>query len=439
MIIKNAQIVNEGERFAGSLLVKDGYIVRIVREPESLNEDAEEVFDAQGGLLLPGVIDDHVHMRDPGLTHKADMQTETMAAAAGGVTTVLDMPNVVPQTTTLDLLEERYRMASEKCLVNYGFYLGATNQNLDEICRVDTSIVPGVKLFMGSSTGNMLVDDEEKLRQIFIHCPTLLMTHCEDTLRINEKMKQMQTLYGEDPEVCHHPEVRDEEACYESTSLAVRLAKETGARLHVAHLTTARELSLFNPNDTQITAEVCVPHLIYTDKDYARLGTRIKCNPAIKSNEDREALRQALTDGRIKVIGTDHAPHLLSEKAGGCAKAVSGMPMIQFSLPSVLGLVDEGVLTVERAVELMCHNPAQLFRIDRRGFIREGYHADLTLVRPNVPWTVTAECVQSRCGWTPREGDVLNWRVEHTWVNGQVVWNGKEVKSDVRGMAIRIS
>lgn len=433
--IKDIVVVNEGEVFLGSVVVENGIISKITKSsyPLSKKDLKEKLF------LLPGVIDDHVHMRDPGLTHKADMDTETRAAAAGGVTTVLDMPNVSPQTTTLSLLEERYKIATQKCHVNYGFFLGATNDNLQEIRNLDVHRVPGVKLFMGSSTGNMLVDKEEALRNIFRHCPTLLMTHCEDTNRINQRMAEAKSKYGEDPDVIHHPEIRDAEACFSSSKLAVQLAKETGARLHVAHLTTARELELFSPNDKQITAEACVAHLLFTDHDYTTLGTRIKCNPAIKSTEDRQALRQALSDGRITVVGTDHAPHLLSEKEGGCCKAVSGMPMVQFSLPAMLSLVDEGVLTIERMVELMCHNPARLFGIEKRGFIREGYHADLVLLRPNSPWQVSKEIIQSRCCWSPLEGRTFNWHVESTYVNGQQVWDGKQINPSVLGQAARFN
>ncbi|MBR4644030.1 MAG: dihydroorotase [Bacteroidaceae bacterium] len=432
---KDVIIVNEGEQFIGSVCIEDGFITKVTKSSSSICESDKDNLP----FLLPGVIDDHVHMRDPGLTHKADMDTETRAAASGGVTTVLDMPNVSPQTTTLPLLEERYMIAAQKCHVNYGFFLGATNDNLQEISNVDVHRVPGVKLFMGSSTGNMLVDKEEALRGIFRQCPTLLMTHCEDTNRINQRMAEAKALYGNDPDVIHHPEIRDAEACYQSTALAVQLAKETGARLHVAHLTTARELDLFSPNDKQITAEACVAHLLFTDQDYATLGTHIKCNPAVKSKEDRQALRQALTDGRITVIGTDHAPHLLSEKEGGCCKAVSGMPMVQFSLPAMLSLVDEGVLSIERMVELMCHNPARLFGIERRGFIREGYHADLVLIRANSPWQVNKDIIQSRCGWSPLEGKTFRWRVERTYVNGQLVWDGEQIYPAVLGQAAKFN
>ena len=406
-LIKDVVVVNEGEIFLGSVHVENGIISKITKSTQPLSEKdfKEKLF------LLPGIIDDHVHMRDPGLTHKADMDTETRAAAAGGVTTVLDMPNVSPQTTTLSLLEERYKIAANKCHVNYGFFLGATNDNLKEIQKVDIHQVPGVKLFMGSSTGNMLVDKEEALRNIFRHCPTLLMTHCEDTNRINQRMAEAKSLYGEDPDVIHHPEIRDVEACYQSTELAVK----------------------------QITAEACVAHLLFSDQDYATLGTRIKCNPAIKSTADRQALLQALTDGRITVVGTDHAPHLLSEKEGGCCKAMSGMPMVQFSLPAMLSLVDEGILSIQRMVELMCHNPTRLFGIEKRGFIREGYYADLVLVRPNHPWQVNKDIILSRCDWSPLEGRTFSWHVESTYVNGQLVWDGKQVNPNVLGQAAKFN
>lgn len=427
VIIENATVVNEGQRYQASVVIEDGRIQEVKALPQKGSED--------GYYLLPGVIDGHVHMREPGLTHKATMESETRAAARGGVTTVLDMPNVVPQTTTLQLLQERYALAEHRCHVNYGFYLGATNDNLAEIKRLDPSKSPGVKLFMGSSTGGMLVDKEASLRQIFRSSPTLIMSHCEDTARINANMAQVKEQYGDDPDVRFHPVIRDHEACYQSTALAVRLAGEEGARLHVAHITTAKELELFSPQNDKITAEACVPHLLFTDEDYEKLGTRIKCNPAIKTKADREALRQALTDGRIRTIGTDHAPHLLSEKQGGCCKAMSGMPMVQFSLPAMLSLVEEGVLSIERLVELMCHNPARLYNIKERGFIREGYWADLTLVRKK-PWTVTQDCIESRCGWSPLEGRTFDWQVEQTWVNGKLVWDGTSVSHQPEGKRV---
>ncbi len=433
-VIRHATILNEGERYEASLLIGAGIIEHIEREGD-ISLPGAEVIDARGCLLIPGVIDDHVHMREPGLTHKATMDSETCAAAAGGVTTVMDMPNTIPQTTTIQTWQEKMQIGAQHCHVNYAFYLGATNDNLEEIRRVDATRVPGIKLFMGSSTGNMLVDNEETLRQIFRQSPTLVMTHCEDTGRINRRMAEMQALYGDDPDVGHHPDIRDAEACYASTALAVRLARETGARLHVAHITTERELELFSSDNAQITAEACVAHLLFCRKDYARLGTRIKCNPAIKETSDRNALRLALNDGRITTVATDHAPHQLSEKQGGCRRAASGMPMVQFSLPAMMTLADEGILPHQRVVELMCHAPARLFGIEGRGFIREGYQADLTLLR-HTPWEVTSDCIQSLCGWSPMEGQTLAWHVERTWVNGQMVWDGQTVNRNVRGQAV---
>ena len=390
--------------------------------------------DATGMYLLPGVIDDHVHFREPGMTAKADMHTESMAAAAGGVTSVLDMPNVVPQTTTVERWRERMALAKERMHVNYGFFIGATNDNLDEILAMPSTEYPAVKLFMGSSTGNMLVDKREMLEELFAKTPKLIMTHCEDTARINANMAEARQKYGDDPDITHHAEIRDAEACWQSSALAAEMAKASGARLHIAHISTERELALLGGN---ITGEACVAHLLYTDQDYARLRGRIKCNPAIKSESDREALRRGLTDGRITCIGTDHAPHLLSEKQGGARTAVSGMPMVQFSLVSMLEMVDEGVLSMERMVQLMCHNPATLFGILDRGFIREGMMADLVLVsRDEVPYTIASSDVLSKCGWSPREGDALHWRVMSTCVNGKCVWDGVKVREDVYGMPL---
>ena len=433
-IINNATIVNNGESHVGSLLVCEGRIERIVLGGEIEPQDGCQMVDATGMCLLPGVIDDHVHFREPGMTAKADMHTESMAAAAGGVTSVLDMPNVVPQTTTVERWRERMALAKERMHVNYGFFIGATNDNLDEILAMPSTEYPAVKLFMGSSTGNMLVDKREMLEELFAKTPKLIMTHCEDTARINANMAEARQKYGDDPDITHHAEIRDAEACWQSSALAAEMAKASGARLHIAHISTERELALLGGN---ITGEACVAHLLYTDQDYARLRGRIKCNPAIKSESDREALRRGLTDGRITCIGTDHAPHLLSEKQGGARTAVSGMPMVQFSLVSMLEMVDEGVLSMERMVQLMCHNPATLFGILDRGFIREGMMADLVLVsRDEVPYTIASSDVLSKCGWSPREGDALHWRVMSTWVNGKCVWDGVKVREDVYGMPL---
>ena len=437
-LIKGGTLVNEGRLFDGSIVVEDSRIAQIIEGNHTPDTSYDEVIDASGCFVLPGIIDDHVHFREPGLTAKADIDTESRAAAAGGVTTYFDMPNTVPQTTTLEALEEKYALGAEKSHVNYAFFFGATNDNVTLFSQLDKRRVPGIKLFMGSSTGNMLVDRQEALDQIFASADMPIMVHCEDTGIINHNMAAAKEKYGDDPNVTHHPEIRSAEACYESTKLAVALAKKHHARLHVAHLSTARELELFG-DDPHITAEATVSHLFFCDRDYSLLGTRIKCNPAIKSEHDREALREALNDGRISVIGTDHAPHLLSQKEGGCAKAASGMPMVQFSLVTMLELVDQGVLSLERLVELMCHHPATLFGVRHRGFLREGYQADIVLVRPNTGWTVTKELILSKCGWSPMEGHMYLWRIERTLCNGHTVWQQGRVDTDYIGQPVEFS
>ena len=434
-LITGGTLVNEGQTFVGSIVIDGERIGQVLKGNKMPDASFDEVIDASGCFVLPGIIDDHVHFREPGLTDKADIDTESRAAAAGGVTTYFDMPNTLPQTTTLAALDEKFEMASGKSHVNYSFFFGATNDNADLLPRLDAHRVPGVKLFMGSSTGNMLVDRQEALERIFAQSRLPIMTHCEDTDIINRNMLRARQLYGDDPKVTHHPEIRSEEACYESTRLAVELARKHHARLHVAHLSTAKELELFG-HDPNITAEATVSHLFFCDRDYSSLGTRIKCNPAIKTQRDRNALREALTDGRITVIGTDHAPHLLSQKAGGAAKAVSGMPMIQFSLVTMLELVDQGVLSLERLVELMCHNPAKLFEVRQRGFLREGYQADIVLIRPNTGWTVTKEVIQSKCGWSPMEGHMYLWRVERTLCNGHSVYRQGQVDPEYIGQPV---
>ena len=433
-LIKNALIVNEGRSFKGYLLIDDDCIADI-QENQEYRGDYDTVVDASGCFVLPGIIDDHVHFRDPGLTHKADIASESRAAAFGGVTSYLDMPNTIPQTTTLEALEDKYKRAADCSAVNYGFFFGATNDNVNLFTALDPHLVPGIKLFMGSSTGNMLVDRRESLQKIFREATLPVMVHCEDTARINENMKKAKERYGDDPPVELHPQIRDVEACYQSTALAVNLAKTYGTQLHVAHVTTAKELSLFGDND-RITAEVVVAHLMFSSADYQSLGTRIKCNPAVKSADDREALRKALTNGKITTVGTDHAPHLLSEKEGGAARAVSGMPMIQFSLVSMLELVDEGVLSIERLVQLMCHQPASLFEIRDRGYLRKGYKADIVIVSPNNTWTLTPDCIQSKCGWSPLEGHTFNWKVMHTFCNGHHLFNQGVFDETYRGEAL---
>ena len=430
-------MVNEGCRKRGTLIIEDDRIEEILEGDAQPVIPVDEVIDGTGCYLLPGLIDDHVHFRDPGLTAKGDFASESRAAAAGGVTTVFDMPNCLPQTTTWQAYEEKWRIAAEKSVVNYGFLFGATAGNAYELEKLNPRKVAGVKLFMGSSTGNMLVDNERSLQAIFEHSRLPIMAHCEDSHLIATNLERIQATCGNDPAIVHHPEVRNAEACYRSTALAVRLARETGARLHVAHLTTARELELFDPTDPQITAEACVGHLLFTDQDYLRLGSRIKVNPAIKTAEDREALRAALRSGKIYTVGTDHAPHRMSEKVGGCVRAASGMPLIQFSLVSMLELVDQGVLTIERLVQLMCHHPADLFQVENRGYLREGYKADLVLVRPHVPWTLTPNRIQSRCNWSPLEGHTFHWRVERTFCNGFPIYNRGHVTDEkFRGQAV---
>ena len=448
LLIQHGTLVNENNIFDGSIIVEDSKITKIVEGNTIPNASFDEVIDASGCFVLPGLIDDHVHFREPGLTEKADIDSESRAAAAGGVTTYFDMPNTNPQTTTLEALEEKFALAAQKSHVNYSFFFGATNNNVELFSKLDPHRIPGIKLFMGSSTGNMLVDRREALDKIFATAIMPIMVHCEDTEIINRNMAEAKRLYGDDPKVTHHPEIRSVEACYQSTKLAVELAIKHNARLHIAHLTTAKELELLPPtplcsaalqgkeHSPAITAEVTPSHLYFCDSDYNALGTRIKCNPAIKTAADRNALRQALADGRIAVVGTDHAPHLLSQKEGGCSKAASGMPMIQFSLVTMLELVDKGVLTLERLVEVMCHNPAELFQVCNRGYLREGYQADIVLVRPNTGWAVTKDVIQSKCGWSPMENHMYLWRVERTICNGHTVYCDGKVDTDYIGQPV---
>lgn len=433
-LIKNGTIVNEGRSFLGDLVV-NGEQIEEIYEGKAPRGIYDQVIDASGCFVLPGVIDDHVHFREPGLTRKADIESESRAAAFGGVTSYFEMPNTNPQTTTLEALEDKFALGAQKSHVNYSFFFGATNDNVDSFDRLDVHRIPGIKLFMGSSTGNMLVDKYESLQQIFVKAKNLglpVMTHCEDTDIINRNMAAYQKKYGEDPDVKFHPEIRSVEACYESSSLAVKLAKESGAHLHIAHVTTARELEFFG-KDENITGEAVIAHLYFSDEDYADKKAFIKCNPAIKTVKDRQALREALADGRISVVGTDHAPHEWKDKQGGCAKAASGMPMVQFSLVNMLELVDKGVLSIERMVEVMSHCPAKLFHVDKRGFLRPGYQADIVIVRPHTAWTVQKEIIQSKCGWSPMEGHEYQWQVEQTICNGHLIYNKGEFDEAYRG------
>ena len=449
-IIKNGNIVNEGRHFVGSLVVTDGIIEKITANNCELDAGKYkdyETIDAKGCYVIPGIIDTHVHFREPGLTHKADIASESRAAAYGGITSYFDMPNTNPQTTSLEALHEKQELAREKSLVNWAFFPGATNDNIDFLESIDTNEIPGIKLFMGSSTGNMLVDKYGSLIKIFQSAAKnslVIMAHCEDTEIINANMKKTKEQMGDDPDVMFHPIIRSEEACMESSCLAASLARQTGARLHIAHISTEAELNaIFSPTESddlpQITAEATVAHLMFDNNDYRTLGARIKCNPAIKKPSDKEALRKGLMNGQISTIGTDHAPHCIEEKQGGAAKAMSGMPMIQFSLPTMLSLVDEGILTIEKLVTLMAHNPARLFGIIGRGFIREGYMADITIVKPQSPWIVTKECIKSKCGWSPMEGRTFNWQVRDTICNGNFVLRNGILSENIKGEQIQFN
>lgn len=431
-LIYGGIIVNEDRSHYGSLVMENDVIAEIIEGKEIPCGNYYRKIDATGLFVLPGVIDSHVHFREPGLTAKADVGTESEAAAYGGVTTFFDMPNTVPQTTSVDALDAKFRIAREKSHVNYSFFFGATNSNADALQTLDRHVVPGVKLFMGASTGNMLVDSDDSLHKIFSNATMPVMVHCEDTGMINANMTEAKSRYGDDPDVALHPLIRSEEACYASSSRAVRMARTYGTRLHVAHVSTAKELELFG-HDGNITAEAVIAHLFFSDEDYARLGTRIKCNPAVKTAYDRSELRKALSSGAISTVGTDHAPHLLKDKEGGCARAASGMPMIQFSLVTMLELVDNGVLDMERLVRLMCHNPADIFEVRGRGYLRKGYKADIVLVGRDRRWTVTGDTVRSKCGWSPMEGHTYDWRVVKTICNGQVVYDDGTFYDNIRG------
>lgn len=446
-LIHGGIIVNEGMRRQADIIVEDDRIKEIIPEGISAcsTDSFDVVLDASGCYVLPGVIDSHVHFRDPGLTHKGDMHTESLAALAGGVTTVFDMPNTKPQTTTVEALHEKQTIAEQKMHVNYAFFPGVTNDNLEELQRIDTTTIPGFKLFMGSSTGNMLVDREQALEAIFRFAGEkgiTLMAHCEDTETINRHMAYYKQLTGsDDPDVRLHPLIRNEEACMKSSELGVRLAQKYDTHFHIAHVSTACELEMIKglgDAHCHITCEATVAHLLFSTVDYDTLGTRIKCNPAVKGFLDREALRCALTDGTVSTIGTDHAPHTLEEKSGGCAKAMSGMPMVQFSLIAMLSLVDEGVLSMERLVQLMAHNPAKLFGVSQRGFLRQGYKADMAIVKQcDEPWTLTKDCILSRCGWSPLEGRQMQWRVKSTILNGRIAFADGKVNENTHGEPVR--
>ncbi|MFO7977133.1 MAG: dihydroorotase [Bacteroidales bacterium] len=444
ILLTNALIVNEGKTFKGHLLLSDGKIEHIFEATRQLPalQNTRRI-DLEGMMLLPGVIDDHVHFREPGLTHKGDLLSESRAAVAGGVTSFMEMPNTVPQTTTQQALEDKFLLAGQKSLANYSFYIGATNDNHDELQATDARHVCGIKLFMGSSTGNMLVDSNEALSRLFrtARLPVAVHTEDEDTIRRN--LQQAIDRYGDDIPFEEHARIRSHEACFLSTSRAIALARKYDARLHILHLSTAQETSLLESNvalgQKQITAEACVHHLWFTDEDYRTKGSLVKWNPAIKTGADRQALRQGLIDGSIDVVGTDHAPHTLAEKQNNYLKAPSGGPSIQHSLVTMLELVHQGVYTLEQVVMFMCHHPAGLFGVTNRGYIRKGYAADLVAVSLNKPFTVEKEQLHYKCGWSPMEGATLNSQVEYTIVNGHVVYEKGTFHPEIKGMALEFS
>lgn len=427
--------------FKGSVLINGDKISEVFEGAVPATTDNVKVIDAEGKFLLPGAIDDQVHFREPGLTHKGDIASESRAAVAGGITTFMDMPNTKPQTTTIADLQWKLQRGAETSAANYSFFFGGTNDNMDEIRKLDRSRVPGLKLFLGSSTGNMLVDKKDSLERIFGEADMLIAIHAEKEEVIKRNLAYYTGLYGEDLDISYHSKIRSEEACYASSSEAVELATRLNSRLHILHLSTAKELSLLSNaiplSEKKITGEVCVHHLWFHDGDYAKYGNRIKWNPSIKTLEDRIALREAVKNNTIDIVATDHAPHLLSEKQGSCLKAASGGPLVQHSLVAMLELVAEGCFTYEKVVEKMAHMPADLFHIDRRGYIRPGYYADLVLVDPDKSWTVEPENILYKCGWAPFEGTTFHHSVSQTFVNGELVYDNGTIDDTVRGMEVR--
>ena len=437
-LIRDVQVVNEGRTFRADVLVKDGLVDRIAEEGIGSAGGVKEL-DGKGKYLLPGAIDDQVHFREPGLTHKEDIAHASAAAAAGGITSFMEMPNTVPQTLTQDLLAAKYDLGAASSVVNWSFYMGISNDNLDEALRTDPRTVCGLKAFLGSSTGNMLVDDPATLDSLFRKAHMLLAVHAEDEATIGAAMQRATERWGEAIPMEEHPRIRSAEACYKSSSNAVALAREHGTRLHVLYISTARETELFDPGPLEgkrVTAEACIHHLWFTEADHATKGAFIKWNPAVKSAADREEIRAAVRSGRIDVVATDHAPHTLAEKAQPYARCPSGGPLVQHALVAMLELVHQGVFTLEEVVEKMCHAPARLFQVERRGFIREGHHADLVLVDLDAHWTVTRDNVLSKCGWSPFEGQRFRSSVLNTWVNGRMVYAGGKVDASVRGQRL---
>ncbi|MCD9584264.1 dihydroorotase [Tenacibaculum maritimum] len=434
-LIKNATIVNENSTFIGDVLIENEWISKISKNITP--SENSTVINAEGKYLIPGMIDDQVHFREPGLTHKANIATESKAAIAGGITSFIEMPNTVPQATTQKLLEDKFQIASKTSYANYSFMFGGTNDNLEELLKTDPKNVAGIKLFLGSSTGNMLVDNEEVLEKIFSSTKMIISVHCEDEATIKNNTAKFKATYGDDIPIKYHPIIRSEEACYLSSSKAIELAKKTGARLHIFHLSTEKETHLFRNDipleEKQITAEVCVHHLWFTDADYDEKGTHIKWNPAVKSQKDKDGLWKALLDDRIDIIATDHAPHTLEEKSNVYTKAPSGGPLVQHAVLAILEKVKEQVISIEKAVEKMCHNPAKIFKVEKRGFIKEGFYADLVLIDPNSSLKVSKENILYKCGWSPFEGTGFSSEITHTFVNGNLMYNQGKFNEEIKG------
>ena len=439
ILIKNARIVNEGSITNRDLLI-EGKKISNIHSSISVKNNITKVIDANGKFLMPGMIDDQVHFREPGLTHKANIFTESRAAIAGGITSFIEMPNTIPNATTITELNKKFDIASNTSYANYSFMFGGTNDNLDEILKVDSKKVAALKLFLGSSTGNMLVDNPKVLEEIFSKTDLLIAVHCEDEQTIRNNTNKYIKQFGDNIPIKMHPVIRSEESCYLSSSRAIELAKKTGARLHVFHLSTAKEMSLFSNNqslmDKKITAEVCIHHLWFSDEDYESKGTLIKWNPAVKKSSDRQALWDALLNDKIDVIATDHAPHTLDEKSNSYLKAPSGGPLVQHAVVALMESYQKGRISLEKLVEKMCHNPAILFQIEKRGFVREGYYADLILVDPNDPWTVNKNNILYKCGWSPFEGVTFNSKITHTFLNGSLVYHNNKFSKDKAAMQL---
>jgi len=437
ILITHGTIVNEGLTFRGDVLICDDRICAIGNVEPSIIPPGVKTIEAGGCYVLPGLIDDQVHFREPGLTHKADILSESRAAVAGGITSFMDMPNTLPQTITLDLLEEKYRIGKERSMINYSFYLGGTNTNLSDLLHADPEVICGIKLFLGSSTGNMLVNDENVLREIFSRSPMLIALHCEDEPTVRRNSEIYREKYGEDVPVKFHPMIRSREACFITSSMAVKLAREYNSRINILHLSTADEMKLFSNDlpvaEKRITGEVCVHHLIFDESDYEELGNLIKWNPAIKTKYDRDALINGVNNDLIDIIATDHAPHTIEEKSNTYFKVPSGGPLVQHSLVSMLELWHNGIIEIGKIVEKMCHNPALIYRVRERGFIREGYKADICIVNPEEPWTVSKENLMYKCLWSPFEGRIFRSRVKKTIVNGNIVYDNGITDENYRG------